>query len=124
MLVVDCMDIFSVGGNNMKIKYYYDVPNLSEDEDGNVIIIHKYSIAPIEYFTYGITFDKHYFLKWEYPLFGDDELVCDYRLIPVERLLDVISKEIDNCQEHGNNELAEKFMEAKNYIETLEHKKE
>ena len=32
----------------MKRKYYYDIPTFNADNDGNIIIIHKYSMAPIE----------------------------------------------------------------------------
>lgn len=108
----------------MKRKFYYDIPTLEANEDGNIVIIHKYSMAPIETFTYGITFDNQYFFRWEYPIFGDDELECDYRIITAERLLDALRKEIDNCEENGVNELVGKFMEAISYIETLENKGE
>lgn len=107
----------------MKVKYYYDIPTFNADEHGNVIIIHKYSVAPIESFTYGITKDNQYFLEWEYPMLGDDELEIDYRIITGDRLLDVLKNEINICRETRNAELVEKYVEAMEKIQAIEDRK-
>lgn len=96
----------------MKRKYYYDIPNFIPDNDGNIVLINKYSVAPIESFTYGITKDNQFFLDWKYPLFGDDELQCDYRIITSDRLLNVLNDEIDLSKKSGNNELVRKYEKA------------
>ena len=93
-------------------KYYYDEPVFEPDEEGNIIIIHKYSIAPIESFTYGITKDKQFFLDWRYSLLGDDELERDYRIITKERLLNTLKNEIVILKNEGNTKLAMEYEKA------------
>lgn len=105
----------------MERKYYYETPTFNPDKDGNIIFIHKYSIAPIESFTYGITKDKQYFLDWKYPVLGDNELENDYRIITSDRLLRALKNEITTCRQSGNIELVEKYEEAIARIEAVEN---
>lgn len=105
----------------MKQKYYYDTPTFNPDKDGSIILIHKYSIAPIESFTYGITKDNQFFLDWKYPVFGDDELENDYRIITSDRLLKALKNEIALCKQAGNTELVEKYEEAIVKIKTVKY---
>ena len=59
MLVAVYTDIKLNERNTIMVrKYYYDELVYEPDEEGNVIIIHKDSIAPIESFTYGITKER------------------------------------------------------------------
>lgn len=106
----------------MKREFYYDIPSFSPDKDGNIIFLYKYSMGPIESFKYGVSKDNQYFLDWEYPIFGDDELENDYRIISGERLIRALKNEIDVCILEGNNELVEKFREGITRIETRQRK--
>lgn len=45
----------------MKRKFYYDIPSFSPDKDGNIIFMHKYSMAQIESFKYGVSKDNDFF---------------------------------------------------------------
>ena len=104
----------------MKSIFYYDMPSFNPDKEGNIIFLHKYSMAPIESFKYGISKDNQYFLEWEYPVFGDDELENDYRIISSDRLIKALNNEIKVCKQAGNDELVERFMESIKKIEAIE----
>ena len=70
----------------MKRKFFYDIPTLVPDENGDVVLLNKKSISPLEFFQYGINKYGKYYLKWDYPMLGDDELESDYREISKERI--------------------------------------
>ena len=95
--------------------FLYDIPTLIPDKDGNIVIINKYSLGPIETLTYGITKDKKFYLDWEYPEFGE-ELVRDYKIISKERILQVLELEIEKCKNNGEMQAVEKYEEAKQLI--------
>ena len=38
----------------MKRKFFYDIPTLVPDENGDVVLLNKKSISPLEFFQYGI----------------------------------------------------------------------
>lgn len=100
----------------MGVKFYYDFPKLTCNENGNIEIFHKYSVAPIEAFTYGITKEREFFLEWEYSIMGDDELETDYRVISKERLIKDISFEIERCNDNGNIDVASRLERILNDI--------
>ena len=96
-------------------RFIYDIPTLKPDKDGNIVIINKFSLGPIETLTYGITKDKEFYLDWEYPEFGE-ELVRDYRIISKERILQAVELEIERCKNDGEIQFIEKYEEAKELI--------
>ena len=99
-------------------RFFYDIPTLEPDEKGNIEVIHKYSVGPIESLTYGITKNKEFYFEWLYPIFGDEELETDYRIISKERILKVLELEIAECKKNENVKLVEKYEEAKKIIST------
>ena len=101
----------------MKRKFFYDIPTMVPDENGDVVLLNKKSISPLEFFQYGINKYGKYYLKWDYPMLGDDELESDYREISKERLKNDLRNEFKICIEEENVEIAEKIEEALNYIE-------
>ena len=100
----------------MKRKFFYDIPTLVPDENGDVVLLNKKSISPLEFFQYGINKYGKYYLKWDYPMLGDDELESDYREISKERIKNDLRNEFKICIEEENFEIAEKIEEALNYI--------
>jgi len=100
-------------------KFFYNNPCFEYNSDGNMEIIHKYSVGPIEVLIYGITQNKEFYFDWTFPEFypDDSELVRDYRIISKERMLKAINEEIETCKKNKNFEMAEKYINAKKYIE-------
>lgn len=97
-------------------RFLYDIPTLKPDKDGNIVIINKYSVGPIETLTYGITQDNKFYLDWEYPEFNDEELVRDYKIITKERILKALELEIERCKKNGEIQFTQKYEEAKKMI--------
>lgn len=97
-------------------RFLYDIPTLESDEDGNIVIINKYSLGPIETLTYGITKDKKFYLDWEYPEFNDEKLARDYKIISKERILKALDSEIQRCKKNGDIQFIKKYEEAKQLI--------
>lgn len=100
-------------------RFFYELPSLNYNEDGNMEIIHKYCVGPIEIQIYGINQNKEFYFDWTYPEFypDDTELERDYRVVSKERILKAINLEIEKCLEEENIKLAEKY---KNAIEMIE----
>jgi len=121
MHVVDYMMIIIILINNGEKmdRFLYGIPTLRQDLEGNIVIIHKYSLAPIETLTYGITKDKEFYLDWEYSELNDEELVSDYRIISKERILKVLDLEIERCKKINEIQFIEKYEEAKKLIISL-----
>ena len=78
----------------MERKFVYNDITLKPDEDNNIVLLSKKSIAPLEVFQYGINSEGKYYLRWDYPLLGDYELETDYREITQERILE----DLNNCE--------------------------
>ncbi len=89
-------------------KFFYRKPQFEPDEDGNIVIISKYSVGPIESICYGINKNGEYYFEWLYPEFwpGDEELEKDYRIIDEEEIIKAVKSELIVCREAGNNEMA------------------
>lgn len=103
----------------MNGKFYYKDPCFKYNSKGNMEIIYKYCMGPIEVLIYGITKNKEFYFDWTFPEFypGDSELERDYKIISKERLLEAINIEIAICEKEENNELAEKYRWAVEMIE-------
>ena len=101
----------------MKRKFFYDIPTFVPDENGNVVLFQKKSISQLEFFQYGMNKYGKYYLQWDYPMLGDDELESDYREISKERIKNDLRNEFKICMEEENVEIAEKIEEVLNYIE-------
>lgn len=101
-------------------KFFYKDPCFEYNSDGNMEIIHKYCVGPIEVFIYGITKNKEFYFDWTFPEFypDDSELERDYRIITKKRMLKALNVEIDTCEKEGNSELVEKYKLAIEMIET------
>lgn len=95
-------------------KFFYKKPSLEYDSHGNMEIINKRCVGPIEVIIYGITKNKEFYFDWTYPEFypDDSELERDYRIISKEEMIEEINVEINICKNQGNNELAEIYEYA------------
>lgn len=95
-------------------KFFYKNPCFEYNSEGNMEIIHKYCVGPIEVLIYGITKNKEFYFDWTFPEFypDDSELERDYRIISKERMLKAIGQEIDACEKEKNINLAEKYKMA------------
>ncbi|MFA9379364.1 MAG: hypothetical protein ACERKZ_21860 [Lachnotalea sp.] len=100
-------------------KFYYKNPCFEFNSNGNIEIIHKRCVGPIEVIIYGITKNKEFYFDWTYPEFypDDSELARDYRVISKEEMIEEINVEIAICEKEGNTELIKKYKEAIEIIE-------
>jgi hypothetical protein len=100
-------------------KFFYKNPCFEYNSDGNMEIIHKHCVGPMEVLIYGITKNKDFYFDWTFPEFypNDSEMERDYRIISKERLLEAINIEINTCEKEGNNELSEKYRLAVEMIQ-------
>ena len=101
----------------MKRKFFYDIPTFIPDKNGNIVLMEKKSVSPIEYFQYGINQNGKFYLQWDYPMLGDDELESDYREISKERIKNDLENEMNICNQEENVKIAEKIAEALEFIE-------
>ena len=99
-------------------QFIYDIPKFEYDEKGNMVIIRKRCLGPIEVIIYGITREGEFYFDWIFPKFypDDSELERDYRIISKEEILEEINVEIDICKKEGRKELVEKYIQAVNII--------
>ena len=103
----------------LKRKFFYDIPTFIPDENGNIILLQKKSVSPIEIFQYGISQNGKFYLLWDYPLLGDDELESDYREISKERIMNDLGIELNICDKEGNLEIVVKISEALEFIKKI-----
>ena len=101
----------------MKRKFFYNIPENVPDKSGNIVLMEKNSASPLEFFQYGINQSGKFYLRWDYSLFGDDELECDYREISKERIMNDLIYELNICRQEGNDNIAAKITEFLSYIE-------
>ena len=104
-------------------KFYYKSPNFKDDDNGNMEIMNKPCVGPIEVIIYGITKDKKFYFDLTYPEFypNGSELKRDYRFITKEEMIEEIKREITICEKEGNLELVEKYLDAINMIRNSQY---
>lgn len=107
------------GDTTMERKFVYNDITLKPDEDNNIVLLSKKSIAPLEVFQYGINSEGKYYLRWDYPLLGDYELETDYREITQERILEDLNNELIICERNGEMRVVENIMKAIHYIKNF-----
>jgi len=100
-------------------KFFYKNPCFEYNSDGNMEIIYKYCVDPMEVLIYGITKNKEFYFDWTFPEFypDDSEMEREYTIISKERMLNAIKIEIDTCKKEGNIELGEQYKRAVEMIE-------
>lgn len=73
-------------------RVHYSNLNLTSDKDGNIVLIHIASFAPLEYYEWGINSEKQFYecYQWcENDFFEDSNY---YKIISKEEMI----KELDN----------------------------
>lgn len=100
-------------------KFFYKEPSFKYDIDGNMEIINKMCVGPIEVIIYGINKDGKFYFDWTYPDFypDDSELEREYKIISKEEMIEKIKIEISICEKEGNNDLVQKYYKAIEMIE-------
>ncbi len=95
-------------------KFYYKTPNFEYDSDGNMEIIYKRSVGPIEVIIYGINKNKEFYFDWTFPEFypDDSELEREYKLISKQEMIEEINVEILLCEKEENDEMVGIYREA------------
>ena len=95
-------------------KFFYTKPQLEPDADGNIVIISKASVGPIESVCYGINKAGEYYFRWVYPEFwpGDEELETEYRIIAEDEMIKAVKNELSVCQKAGNKEMAKCYEDV------------
>ena len=97
-------------------RVHYSNPNLTPDKDGNIVLIHRASFAPLEYYEWGINFEKQFYecYHWCEDDFFEDSSY--YKIISKEEMI----KELDNLiaflSEKGFTEEVSKYKDIKKQI--------
>lgn len=100
-------------------KFFYKEPCFKYNNDGNMEIINKRCVGPIEVIIYGINQNKEFYFDWTFPEFypDDSELEREYKIISKKEMIEEINVEIAICEKEENVKMVEKYKEAIRMIE-------
>ena len=90
-------------------KWVYSYPEVKPDEEGNIVLISKYSFGPLEGYEWGITPDKQPYeqYKWiENDLYENTNYCKD---ITVQELVSQIESQKELLEENDNPEWVKAF---------------
>ena len=94
-------------------RWQYLKPDLCPDKEGNVVIIHKSSVAPSEIYEWGINVEKQAYERYQW---CEDDFYDDgsyYHRISKKGLIEQIDKAIDLFVKEGFPDFANAFRNIK-----------
>lgn len=99
-------------------RWHYLKPNLTPDKNGDIVLIHKASFLPLEYYEWGINQNKQAFERYQWceEDFYEDINYCN--IITKDELIKEIDDLISVLFKKGYNDFANEYKDIKNFCKT------
>ena len=97
-------------------RWHYLLPDLRPNQDGNIVIIHKSSVAPAEIYEWGIDAEKHAYerYRWCEDDFYEDSNYCNS--ISIKELVEEIDRVMDLFVKNNFVDFANEYQNIKSKI--------
>ena len=96
--------------------WHYFQPDLRPNQEGNIVIIHKSSVAPAEIYEWGMNAEKQAYerYRWCEDDFYEDSSYCNS--ISIDKLVEEIDRVIDLFVKNDFADFANEYQNIKSII--------
>ena len=97
-------------------RWHYLQPELRPNQEGNIVIIHKSSVAPAEIYEWGMNAEKQAYkrYRWCEDDFYEDSSYCN--IISINKLVEEIERVIDLFVKNDFVDFANEYQNIKSKI--------